>query len=447
MNTKKNNKLALIVGQGEGQKVEFKEKPNRLDREIVAFANASGGSIFLGVNDSGKISGIRLTNKLKSELHDTARNCDPPIRISIEEHSGQAIEVRVNEGDNKPYRCKDGFFLWIGPNTQKLKRNEIAQIILSEGKHHFDEMLNEDFIFQKDFDKGKLDRFLEIAGIEHHAPHRNILASLDVAQIFPRHIKLRQAGVLFFAKEPQHFLKESHISCVRYSGTDRFDVIDREEIYGDPITMIERALRFAKRNVRVQYSITANAQHQEIYEYPLVAIREAIINAVMHRDYYYDASHIYIHIFSDRLEIENPGGLYHGLKIEDLGKRSVRRNRTIADLLYRAKFVERIGSGIQRMEKALELNNNPPMEITATNFFVVKFFPRIASDRTLSLTTRQNKLYQFIKGKGSVSKTEAAQLLGVSGDTALREIKILMQEVLIQKSGVGKNTVYSLKTD
>ncbi len=87
------------------------------------------------------------------------------------------------------------------------------------------------------------------------------------------------------------------------------------------------------------------------------------------------------------------------------------------------------------------------MEITATNFFVVKFFPRIVSDRTLSLTTRQNKLYQFIKGKGFVSKTEAAQLLGVSGDTALREVKNLIQQGLIQKSGVGKNTVYSIKTD
>ena len=113
-------------------------------------------------------------------------------------------------------------------------------------------------------------------------------------------------------------------------------------------------------------------------------------------------------------------------------------------MLFRAKFVERIGSGIQRMTRALEDNSNPPMEISATNFFVVKFYPRIARNETTMLTSRQNRLYCFIKSKGSVTKSESAELLGVSGDTALREIKTLMREGILEQSGTGRGTKYSL---
>lgn len=315
---------------------------------------------------------------------------------------------------------------------------------MSAGTYHFDETLNEKFRFPQDFDKGKLNRFLSLAGIEHRAKAQNILASLDVAEISGSKLRVFQAGVLFFAKDPQRFIKESHITCVRYQGEDRFQVVDRVEVLGNPITMIEESLKFVKKSVSVKYAVTGEAQHKELYEYPLVAVREAIINAVMHRDYFYNGSHIYLHIFSDRLEIENPGGLPPGLGIEDLGKRSVRRNRTIADLLYRAKFVEQIGSGIQRMKRALKDNGNPPMEISATNFFVVKFHPRVEMAESKQLTSRQNTLYRFIKRKGSVTKSESATLLGVSGDTALREIKALVRDGLVKQSGTGKRTKYSL---
>jgi ATP-dependent DNA helicase RecG len=436
--------LKLILAEGEGQKIEFKERVGRLDREIVGFANASGGSIILGVSDQGELVGTDVTNELKSRIQDIARNCDPPLTVSLSRHGSNVLEIGVKEGGNKPYQCSDGFFLRNGPNTQKLRRNEIIDIVLSAGTYRFDETLNKKFRFPQDFDKRKLNRFLGLAGVEHRAKVQNILISLDVAEIRGSKLGVLQAGVLFFAKEPQRFIKESHITCIRYQREDRFQVIDRVEVLGDPITMIEESLKFVKKSTSVGYALTGEAQHKELYEYPLVAVREAITNAVMHRDYFYDGSHIYVHIFSDRLEIENPGGLPPGLSIEDLGKRSVRRNRTIADLLFRARFVEQIGSGIQRMKRALADNGNPPMEISATNFFVVKFHPRVETAGKTPLTSRQNKLYRFIKSKGSVTKSESATLLGVSGDTALREIKALVSSGLIKQSGVGKSTRYIL---
>ena len=150
-------------------------------------------------------------------------------------------------------------------------------------------------------------------------------------------------------------------------------------------------------------------------------------------------------MFSDHLEIESPGGLPSGLTIDDLGTRSVRRNRTIADLLYRAGFVERVGSGIQRMERALKDNGNPPMEITATNFFLLKFYPRVDTIDSLPLTSRQNRLYQFVVERRAIARMDAAGLLEVSGDTALREIKALMDHGLLVSTGAGKATRYIVR--
>ena len=437
--------LQLIIAEGEGQKVEFKERFSRLDRELVAFANASGGTVFLGIADDGRIVGIEITNEVTSRVQDSARNCDPPVAITIHKHKkDKVLEVRVAEGTQKPHQCGDGFFLRTGPNSQKLKRDEILGIAVSAGSYHFDETLSPRFRYPKDFNRGALDQFLDLSGINVQADAQSILLSLDVAESHGGELRFRQAGVLFFANEPQRFLKESMVTCVRYQGTDRTSVVDRAEILGDPITMIEESLRFVKRNMDVAYQITGGARREERYAYPLPTVREAIINAVMHRDYAYDGSHVYVHVFSDRMEIENPGGLPPGLTMDELGKRSVRRNRTIADLLYRARFVERIGSGIQRMERALAENGNPPMEVSATNFFVVKLLPRPHTSTAASLTARQNCLYQFGVQRGQITKGEAAEHLAVSGDTALREIKMLMEHGLVRQSGAGKATQYTV---
>ena len=434
--------LSLIVAEGEGQTVEFKERVSHLDREMVAFANASGGAIFVGIADSGKIHGIEITNELTSRVQDIARNCDPPVAVTLHKHRGMVLEVRVLEGRQKPHQCRDGFFLRNGPNAQKLKRSEIMEIAFAAGVYRFDESLNAEFRYPQDFDRASLDDFLALSDVTIDADTESILLSLDVAEAQDSGLRLRQAGVLFFAREPQRFLKESMVTCVRYSGSDRFDIIDRAEILGSPIVMIEEALKFVKRNIALSYEIDGKAQHEELYAYPLPSVREAIINAVMHRDYYYDGSHVYVHIFSDRLEIENPGGLAAGLTMAELGKRSVRRNRSIADLLYRAKFIERIGSGIQRMKRSLAQNGNPPMEVSATNFFVVKFYPRVNTVDHTPLTTRQNRLYQLALARGVLRKGDAAIHLGVSNDTALREIKALISLGLLTQTGSGKSTRY-----
>ena len=132
--------LKLILEEGEGYRIEFKEALSGIDREMVAFANASGGRLFIGVTDKKTVRGISIDNKLKSQVQDIANQCQPPVKILIEGF-GSILIIDVREGDDKPYKCSSGFYLRVGPNTQKLNRNEILDFIKSEGKIRFDELI------------------------------------------------------------------------------------------------------------------------------------------------------------------------------------------------------------------------------------------------------------------------------------------------------------------
>src|SRR3989338_5919971 len=118
----------FLLGQGEGFKLEFKSNfdSKNIGKEIVAFANSEGGRIFIGVNDKNKVVGVEITNKLKSEIQDIARNCDPSVKVELEIIDNILI-VNVDEGLNKPYRCSAGFFLREGSNSQKLSTDEIRE--------------------------------------------------------------------------------------------------------------------------------------------------------------------------------------------------------------------------------------------------------------------------------------------------------------------------------
>lgn len=436
--------LELKIQEGEGLKVEFKEKLANLDREMVAFANAAGGEIYLGVSDDGTVKGMEITNALLSQIQDIARNCDPPIPINLKKYTKYGVLlVSVAEGVNKPYKCKDGFFLRVGPNAQKLKRDEIIQFINDVGKIHFDEAINQRFEYTADFSSEALDDYLRHCGLDLKVPAHDILISLNVGIKTKEKFQLTNAGVLFFAKNPQIFFPEAYVTAVRYQNNDRYSIIDKKDFAGSPLSQIEECLNFVKRHMSVGVDISGAAR-QDINDYPPVALREAIINAITHRDYLYDGAHIYIHMYPEYIEIENPGGLYHGLTIDDLGRRSVRRNRLIADLLHRARYIERVGSGFDRMKRALEHNKNPALEVKATNFFNIRFFKRSQDVNLQVLSPRQLKIYHHFLERKVMAKKEIAVLLNISEDTALRELKILLKHALVRKKGEGKATTYYL---
>ena len=166
----------FILQNGEGLNIEFKENfdSKGLAKEIVAFANAKGGKIFLGVNDMGVINVIKITNKLKSQIQDIARNCDPSIKLNLIELNNVLIND-VFEGENKPYKCSQGFFIRQSANSQKMQRNEIIEFINQEGKIKFDNILTK----IKNYDNKLVEEYLIKSGIKQKAD-KNTLFNLGL---------------------------------------------------------------------------------------------------------------------------------------------------------------------------------------------------------------------------------------------------------------------------
>jgi ATP-dependent DNA helicase RecG len=273
--------LDIIIKEGEGYKIEFKEGISGLERELVAFANASGGKIFLGVADDGKIRGIKATHELKSQIQDIANNCRPRIKITVEDVDSVLI-INVREGEDKPYECSSGFYKRIGPNSQKMTRNEILEFFKSEGKIRFDELIEPKFSYPKDFDKNGFKRFLQLAEISKIGDTERLLNGLGVAERQEGRLYFNNAGILFFGKNPQRFIPWSVFTVALFKDDAGVDIIDRKEIEGSLFGIVEEVMKFVRLYSKVAYRFTGRPQRENVYEYPFDAIREAVINSVMH---------------------------------------------------------------------------------------------------------------------------------------------------------------------
>ncbi|MCI5064497.1 putative DNA binding domain-containing protein [bacterium] len=417
----------------------------KIAREFVGFSNASGGRLFIGITDSGELSPVSLNNTELSQIQDIAGNCEPRIEVTIVTHPQGVIEVQIPEGDAKPYQCRDGFYLRMGSNTQRLKPSEIRELFRDQLAEDFEDRINRDFRIESDVDDEAIEQFQKAAQLSPPLTTSQLLGNLDLlVQKEGESSLLRNAGVLFFSKEPEKFIKESYISCVRYRGNDKFKIVDRNDISGPLPKQIDQAMVFLDSHVSTEYELVGAAQRKESRSYPLAALREAVVNAVMHRDYYYQNSHIYIQIFADRIEIENPGGLLPGLHFKNIERYSLRRNPRIADLLYRTRYVENIGTGFARIRRELEENQNPAFELATDNFFTIRFFPRLSLPSPTSLTARQQQIIRTLhEANRALTTSDFTKLLEVSSTTITRDLKELISKGLVQKLGKGKGTRYT----
>jgi ATP-dependent DNA helicase RecG len=216
------NNVEKIIELGEGQFIEFKESFDKvIQKEMVAFANASGGVIYLGITDAGITKGVEITNWLKSQIQDIAYNCDPSILISINQIES-VLAIEVKEGSNKPYSCSSGFFMRMGANSQKMTRNEILALAIKSGKIRFDEQICSNFDW-KDFDEEKFTYYLKLSRISYNLPKEEILRNLRVLT----DEGFTNAGVLYFAKVPYKYVISSKIRCIHFNDDDRVDILDK----------------------------------------------------------------------------------------------------------------------------------------------------------------------------------------------------------------------------
>lgn len=370
----KQSDLDILLREGEGSMLEYKEAlSSSFARELVAFANSTGGKILLGVRDDGTVVGVCDSNQLRAQIQDMARNCDPPVKVLVEQ-VGKVLVVTVRENESKPVQCREGFFWRQGASTQKLLRDEIRDFFRSEGAIRFDLTLCPKFRYPEDFDQEKYDAWVRESRITRGRRIEDVLVNIEAAERAAGRLVFRNAGVLFFAKNVRHFFLQAYVTCLLAKGTDKVNILDRKDFAGGVVSDIEDSLRFIERNTRTAYRIE-KLRREDVPEYPMRALREAITNAIMPRDYFEVGANVFVEIYADRIEISNPGGLPRGLSRAELGTRSVRRNPLIADLLHRIAFIEKAGTGIRRMRQEARRHKCPEPQFAANGFFTATFWP------------------------------------------------------------------------
>ncbi|MBI5607134.1 MAG: putative DNA binding domain-containing protein [Deltaproteobacteria bacterium] len=442
------DRIKLFIREGEGLTLEFKEKfTPRIDEDLVAFANTKGGTLLLGVRDNGSISGERLSNDLKARINSLARNCQPPIAIEMTQ-TDNVVAIEVPEGSEKPYSCRAGYFRRLNGTTQKMSHQEIRIMFRENETVPFEERTVRGFSFE-DISKAKIRSFIKEADIHlGNISAADFLRSLKVAD----ESGVKNAGILFFAKDVYDHLHQAQMTLLAFKGTDRLHIYDRSDVRDDLLTQLNEAVAFLKKHLNIRSEIRG-FDREDIYEIPLDVLREALVNALMHRDYSITGTQVSVEVYDDRVEIVNPGSLPEGLSIQDLGKVSVRRNEIIADLFFRLHKVERIGMGIQKMKDAMAAAGLREPTFVPNAFFRAIFYrspefalkekergrpPELVEGLVEGLAENQKKILILIARNPRVSKKAMAQSLGISTTAIDKNLTTLKQKGFIRRVGPDK---------
>lgn len=308
----------------------------------------------------------------------------------------------------------------------------------------------------RDFlDKRAINRDLRVPNI----PIKNILDSLNLLDDLKGQVRPINTAILFFSKHASEYFPQNEIRIARFDGmTKGAPILDSQEIKGPFYQMIDQVENFFRRNTRTASKIV-DFKRIDIPEYPYSAIREALINAIAHRDYNRTGAPILFYIYDDRVEIISPGGLVPGVTLENIGVKHEARNQNICRIFHETQDMEKLGTGIQKMRDYMQEYKlpEPEFQLYDKSFAVIFYGPgenildsvsAIADDRKvdlreLGLNDRQIKALEMMTNYEKTFTNQTYQeTFKVSRNTASRDLSRLFEKKQVQKIGKGRYTKY-----
>jgi ATP-dependent DNA helicase RecG len=439
----------------ESDTVEFKES---FDREAVvtagAFANTRGGTIFIGITNRGNVIGTLIgTESLRGWANTISQSTEPRLIPEIEEISREGkpvVAIHIKENPLKPVSVKGRCYRRVGSSNRVMQPHEIAEMHLQSIGSSWDltPALKTTLV---DLDPAKVADYIKKAnetGRRSIAPDESpqtVLEKIGLVQ----DSKPTWAALLLFGKDPQRFLSQAIMHCGLFN-TDEISVLDDRMVMGTIIEQVNDAMEFIRKNIRVAFVMTGEPERRQVWDYPVEALREAVINAVCHRDYTISSS-VEIRILRDSLKVWSPGRLAPGITLPELftSHASVLRNKGIAQILYDIGWIERWGSGIQKMRSASAEAGLPEPVFQEDQGFSVIFRKDVFSAEYLAqmkLNERQLQAIPYLRKQGSISKREYQDLVLVSARTALYDLTALVNKGVLVRVGTGKSSRYSLSS-
>jgi len=450
--------LLNAIESGEGKNIEFKaELPNSnaLAKTVIAFSNTGGGKLIIGVNDQGKILGLKtdvdifeLQDKVASIIYET---CYPKVLPDIYTktiNDTVLLVIEVYRGNLLPYYLKkygknEGVFIRVGATNRKASLENILELERQRMNISYDQEVNREVKFET----------LDVSSIAN----RFAISNKDFDKIVLKNLKLLHDengelyptnGLLILLGKFEHV----RMKCSRFKGTTMDVFLDRKEYDGDLFTQLENAENFIKNHISLSSEIKG-LQREDHYEIPIEAIRESLVNAVVHRDYSNDGRDIKIGIYDDMVNIASPGAFPSTITQEDiLEGRSEIRNKVIARVFKELNYIEQWGSGIRRIKSSCKARGLREPEIVEKGDFVDVSLYRENNDQKelnkeglISKEHEEQILTYLEKNKNKITTKEAESLLDL-GERRSREIlKVMVEKGFLERVGRTTNTHYRMK--
>ena len=466
----------------ENEVIEFKKTTGELKEGIISIVSIlnkhQSGKLYFGIKDNGEIVGQDVSSKTIREVSKTiSENIEPKIyptvnKIKIEDKECILVEF---EGDDIPYLAYGRAYMRVGDEDRQLSAKEIRKLILKD-ENDIGKWENKvsDYTVE-DIDEELLKEFIEKGrkAKRINFPYTNKEEILKKLNLVNKNNELLNAGYILFAKEAK-----LELQMAIFATETKLTFLDIDQVFGNVFELIEIAESYIRKNIKWPVNFKSGSMERvEIPEIPLEAIREAIINSLIHRDFKNPKSNE-VAIYKDRVEIFNPGEFPEGFKPEDFieGQGSIPRNPLIANTLYLSKDIEKWGSGFRRITEACQKSNTKVKFEIRKNGFMVIFYRK--TDKELLDLTGENKndaknvalndknvaksvalkvkekypelrkvyidIIEVISKDNYITQEEIAGKLNKTRNSIYRNIKALKEIGILERLGSKKNGYWKL---
>ncbi len=437
----------------ESQTLELKrevEDAHGFQRTACAFANTHGGKILIGIDNEGRTVGLpeRDLDTIQQRLVQALRQLTPVpfYGVDILDMGGKkVIQVEIEPMMYGSMCSLQGIIYYRhGSVTERAEGATLQELLVKRKIIDFELTLS-----RAGFEAVDIEALKEYMGMRSPAVQfdagrtESYLVSLGVLNQMNGG-RLNNAGVMFFYPTPSEIISQFEIKLVRFKGTIPVHILDAAFVSRPMLRLLAEAETFMARNTRNSYRIEG-MDRIEVPEYPTSVIREALVNAVAHRNYF-DANAIQVNIFDDRIEFLNPGALPEGLTLENLGSYSIQRNPLIYRMLRDVRKVEGLATGIPRIKEVLREGGYPEPSFEELG---AKFFRLTVWNREFAgyewLSQRQRAGLGLIEKNGSMTVAEYAEINSLSNSTATEDIREMIEKGLLERIGKTRGSRYVLK--
>ncbi|MEZ4860311.1 MAG: ATP-binding protein [Caldilineaceae bacterium] len=465
--------VAAYLEGGQQDHVAFlpgNAKHEAIAETLAALANANGGIAFLGVSAKGQPQKNADLGLLREAVVEAGLLTDPPLILPTPQRAlspkGEVVVIQVPPGLPHLYNLHGRYLTRTASQNRPLTTPELRRLLLERGDAGFESLPVAEATLA-DLDQALIERYLNRIAVAPDEELVEILAargcvtlphSLKPPGTTPAHTTATPtvAGVLLFGRNPQRFMRNAEIICVRYAGLSMSDEFVRQDIGGPLAEQLRQAEAFVVSNMRRGMRING-MQREETTEYPLAVVREAIVNATAHRDYSIRGEGVRVLIFNDRMEVYSPGRLPGHVTLENLKDERYSRNEAIVAVLSDLGYIERLGYGIDRMIATMEeAGLAPPLFEETTAGFRVTLYS--ANEALVSsspesqpwqhdfLNERQERAMAHVQLQGRITNSDYQTLSpDVSAETIRRDLADLVEKNLLIRIGSKRATYYILK--